>query len=218
MAFIPACSSLRDRCRYKNNEALLKDPYYIGLKQPRLTGDEYYQVVDEFVAAVMGRWPNAVLQFEDFSIDHVEILLERYRHSHCVFNDDIQGTAATAVAGLAGAMAVLGKQPEALVEQRFVVVGAGSAGMGVVRMIAQALVKYGLSSEEAAARFHILDANGLVTAARSGLAEHVAPFARKDSASVDGEKLVDVIRRTKPTALIGLAGAGRLFSPKKLYN
>ena len=199
-----------------NNQTLLNDPYYIGLKQPRLTGDDYYQVVDEFVAAVMGRWPNAVLQFEDFSIDHAQILLERYRHAHCVFNDDIQGTAATAVAGLMGSMAVLGKKPEALVEQRFVVVGAGSAGMGVVGMIAKALVRYGLSPEEAAARFHILDADGLVTASRSGLPEHVAPFARKDAASVDGEKLVDVIRRTKPTALIGLAGAGRLFNHEAL--
>ncbi|KAG7671676.1 hypothetical protein Ndes2526B_g07436 [Nannochloris sp. 'desiccata'] len=199
-----------------NNTALLNDPWYIGLKQPRLTGDEYFQVLDEFVAAVMGRWPNAVLQFEDFSIEHAQVLLERYRHVHCVFNDDIQGTAATAVAGLMGSMAVLGKKPEALAEQRFVVVGAGSAGMGVVRMIAMALVKYGMSSEEAASRFHILDAHGLITASRSDLPEHIAPFARKDSGSVEGEKLVDVLRRTKPTALIGLAGAGRLFNEEAL--
>jgi malate dehydrogenase (decarboxylating) len=199
-----------------NNTALLDDPWYIGLRQPRLTGDEYYEILDEFVAAVMGRWPNAVLQFEDFSIEHAQVLLERYRHAHCVFNDDIQGTAATAVAGLMGCMAVLGKQPDALVEQSFVVVGAGSAGMGVVRMIAAAMVKYGLSPEDAAARFHIIDAHGLITASRPDLPEHIAPFARKDSGSIDGEKLVDVLRRTKPTALIGLAGAGRLFTDEAL--
>jgi malate dehydrogenase (decarboxylating) len=199
-----------------NNTALLNDPWYIGLKQPRLTGDEYLAVLDEFVAAVMGRWPNAVLQFEDFSIEHAEVLLERYRHCHCVFNDDCQGTAACAVSGLMGSMAVLGKKPQALAEQRFVVVGAGSAGMGVTRMIHSALIKYGLSAEEAAERFHILDQFGLITSAREEIPPHIVPFARKDSDSVEGEQLVDVVRRTKPTVLIGLSGAGRLFTSEIL--
>ena len=105
-----------------------------------MTGDTYYEVIDEFVKAVMGRWPNAVLQFEDFSTDHAQTLLNRYRDYHCVFNDDVQGTAATAVGGLIGAMQVQGKGPEALADQKFVVVGAGSAGMGVVSVIAQSMV------------------------------------------------------------------------------
>ena len=199
-----------------NNEELRNDPWYIGLRQPRLTGDAYYEIIDEFVTAVMGRWPNAVLQFEDFNIQHALPLLERYRPWHCMFNDDVQGTAATAVAGLMGAMAVLGRGPEALTEQSFVVLGAGSAGMGVVSMIAQAMVKYGLSPEEAAARFYILDSKGLVTAQRPGVTPNVAPFARRDAASRDGEHLIDVVRRTKPTALIGLSGAGRLFNREVL--
>lgn len=199
-----------------DNESLRNDPWYIGVRQPRLKGDEYYAVIDEFVTAVMGRWPNAILQFEDFSIEHANVLLERYRHSHCVFNDDIQGTAATAVAGLMGAMKVLGRGTEALADQKFVVVGAGSAGMGVVRMIAQAMVMFGLSQEEAAERFHVLDHKGLITSERPDVASHVAPFARKDGESKDGEALIDVIRRTRPTALIGLAGAGRLFTPEAL--
>jgi malic enzyme len=82
-----------------DNAALREDPCYIGLTQPRVRGAEYYAIVDEFVDAVMGRWPNAVLQFEDFSLEHAQPLLERYRHHWCVFNDDQQGTAATAVAG-----------------------------------------------------------------------------------------------------------------------
>lgn len=166
-----------------NNAKLLGDDLYMGLAHPRITGDEYYEIVDEFVRAVTARWPNAVLQFEDFSMEHAKPLLERYRWSHTVWNDDIQvsrghapstcgsyfiqdnmdecslrdcqhranscneltalllppfqGTACTALAGLYGAMRVLGQPLSALTDQTFVVVGAGSAGMGVTCTIAQ---------------------------------------------------------------------------------
>ena len=120
-----------------NNEALRADPQYLGVKQPRLVGDAYYALLDEFVQAVMLRWPHAVLQFEDFAMEHAAPLLARYRHHHTVFNDDIQGTACVALAGLYGALRVLGHGPADLTGLRIAVVGAGSAGMGVVSRIAK---------------------------------------------------------------------------------
>ena len=164
-----------------NNEELREDPSYMGMKHPRLKGDEYYEVLDEFVNAAMNRWPNAVLQFEDFSSDKANILLERYRYHHCVFNDDIQGTAATASAGLLGAMLVKGRPPSAIKEERIVVVGAGSAGVGVSTMILKFMESYGLTHEQAASRLYLFDANGLVTSARENMKPEVKHLARKDS-------------------------------------
>ncbi|KAK9863752.1 hypothetical protein WJX84_011333 [Apatococcus fuscideae] len=198
-----------------DNEALRSDPLYMGLNQPRMTGARYYEVIDEFVRAVMGRWPRSVLQFEDFNMANAHPLLHRYRDHHMVFNDDIQGTAATALAGLYGALAVQGKPVTALKEQRICVVGAGSAGMGVVQMIAQGMRKHGLSEEEAQARFWINDKDGLITSKRDPAAtmDVVKPFARKVEEDVEGERLLDVVKRVKPTVLIGLAGVrGRLFT------
>ncbi|WIA28821.1 hypothetical protein OEZ86_011350 [Tetradesmus obliquus] len=198
-----------------NNAALRADPLYCGLDQPRITGPAYYELVDEFVNAVMARWPNAVLQFEDFQMAHALTLLQRYRDHHLVFNDDIQGTAAVALAGLYGALRVLGKPQEALAEQRIVCVGAGSAGMGVVRQIAAGMVKRGgLTPEAAASKFWVLDAQGLVTQYRPGLPGYVSRFARPTSCSVaeEGDGLLDVVRKVQPTVLLGLAGAGKLFT------
>ena len=199
-----------------DNEALRTDPLYVGLNQPRLRGAAYYRVMDEAVSALMARWPRAVLQFEDFELRHARPLLDRYKnHFHC-FNDDIQGTAGTAVAGVYGALAVQGLPASAITAQRFVVVGAGSAGSGVTRMLAAGMVKHGLTFEEAAARFFILDKGGLVTTARAGgdIDPVIAPFAK--GPEHEGEGLEAVVRRVRPTGLIGLAGAGRLFTPAVL--
>ncbi|KDD76796.1 malic enzyme [Helicosporidium sp. ATCC 50920] len=204
-----------------DNERLRQDPWYFGLKQERLTGDAYYEIVDEAVRALMHRWPRAVLQFEDFAMPHAGPLLERYRSQHCVFNDDIQGTACVAVAGLYGALRVQGQPPAALTQQRFVVVGAGSAGMGVAGMIAEAMVKQGLSLQQARERFYIVDHRGLVTQARPDLPPHVVPFARPPLPSDElgeGAQLLSVVDAAKPTVLIGLAGAGRLFSKDVLQS
>eukprot|EP00884_Botryococcus_braunii_P012100 jgi/Botrbrau1/20891/Bobra.0135s0022.1 len=199
-----------------DNKLLQDDPLYMGLKHPRLTGDEYFSLLDELVRAIMGRWPKAVLQFEDFNTATALSLLQRYRKHHLVFNDDIQGTAATALAGLYGALTVRKQPPKTIVEQRFVVVGAGSAGMGVTSMLRDAMVYYGLDPEEAATRFWVLDQRGLITTRRADIPSYVRQFARRGPEDVEGESLHSVVQRVKPRVLIGLAGAGRLFKREVL--
>eukprot|EP00775_Hariotina_reticulata_P003588 gene3588-3854_t len=201
-----------------NNVKLREEPLYMGLQMSRLTGPAYYDILDEFVTAVMARWPNAVLQFEDFEMQHALTLLERYRKHHLVFNDDIQGTAATALAGVYGALRVLGCRSAEIAKQRIVCVGAGSAGMGVVKMVAAGMERVGgLTPEQAASNFWLLDAEGLITRSRPGVPDYVERFARPaGSVDVEGEGLLQVVQRVKPTILMGLAGAGRLFTDEVL--
>lgn len=195
-----------------DNEALRNHPLYVGRRVPRLVGREYYEVLDEFVTAITHRYPDAVLQFEDFSIDKALPLLERYRYDHLVFNDDIQGTACTALAGIYGALRVKGQVPSNITQQRVVVLGAGSAGMGVTGMIAKGMMAHGFTAEQAASHFWVVDRDGLVTHHRERLPPHVQQFARRDKQSKEGEGLLEVVRRVKPTVLVGLSGAGRLFT------
>jgi len=204
------------------NPKLLSDPRYLGIKQPRLEGDEYYSFVDEFMAAVKLRWPRALIQFEDFQSKHAANLLNRYRHEYLMFNDDIQGTAATVLAGLYGAMKVQGLGPESLKDQRILVCGAGSAGSGVILTIRNALIaRSGLSIAEASSKFHIVDEKGLISKARSNLAEmeelfeDLSSFAEADT-GMEGFSLLDTVKRVKPTILIGLSGCGGLFTPDVL--
>ena len=146
-----------------DNQDLLDDPYYFGVHRKRLTGDEYYDVVDEFIQAVKNRWPNALVQFEDFQTEHAMPILKRHRDNVLCFNDDIQGTAVVVLAGVYGAMAALGKDPSDITKQTFVMCGAGSAGMGIANFLHTAMVHHGLTDEEAHARFFIVDKDGLVT-------------------------------------------------------
>ena len=173
-----------------NNPKMLNDPRYLGIKENRMEGEEYYALIDEFMAAIKLRWPTALIQFEDFQSKYAIKLLQRfpfgkfariktelsiacrYKTEYLMFNDDIQGTAATVLAGLYGAMKVQGESPDHLKNQRIVVAGAGSAGSGVILTIRNAMHKrYGLSKQEASSRFYIVDKDGLISKNRSGLGE-----------------------------------------------
>ncbi|KAJ6836735.1 NAD-dependent malic enzyme 59 kDa isoform, mitochondrial [Iris pallida] len=146
-----------------NNQKLLKDDLYLGLRQPRLEGDEYLSIIDEFMEAAYTRWPKAIVQFEDFQMKWAFETLQRYRKRFCMFNDDIQGTAGVALAGLLGAVRAQGKPLKDFVKQKIVVVGAGSAGIGVLNMAKQAVSRMLQSSEilESNHQFWLLDKDGL---------------------------------------------------------
>eukprot|EP00903_Cladosiphon_okamuranus_P012961 g12100.t1 len=202
-----------------NNKQLREDQSYLGLNQERLEGEEYLQVVDEFVAAAKARWPKVLIQFEDFRTEYASKLLERYRYQHLCFNDDIQGTAATALAGIYAGLAATGRPYGDIRHLRFVVCGAGSAGMGVVKWLCKAMEKYGAPAEEAAGNFWILDADGLITDARaSSVEEATRRFARPAGGEelADGANVEQVVTKVRPEVLLGLSGAGRIWSPKTI--
>lgn len=143
-----------------NNEQLLEDEFYLGAQKPRLRGPEYYQLVDEFMAAVRYRWPNVLVQFEDFDSSVAQRLLDKYRDDHLCFNDDIQGTGATSLAGLLGAIRAKGEDVTSLGDQRILIAGAGSAGIGIVQVLYQAMLEQGYSEEHAKNAFFICDKDG----------------------------------------------------------
>jgi malate dehydrogenase (oxaloacetate-decarboxylating)(NADP+) len=143
-----------------DNEELRNDKFYLGVSQPRLKGDAYFHMLDEFMAAVRFRWPNVLVQFEDFNSSVAQTLLDKYREDHLCFNDDIQGTGATALAGLLSAIRAKGEEVTALGDQRIVIVGAGSAGMGIAQVLKQAMVEQGRTEEEAIEAFYVVDNKG----------------------------------------------------------
>lgn len=193
-----------------DNPELLEDEFYLGLQHERLKGKEYYQLVDEFMEAVRHRWPNVLVQFEDFSSDKAQVLLNHYRHDHLCFNDDIQGTGATTLAGILGALRAKGESVTALGEQRIVIAGAGSAGIGVGQVLLQAMAEQGMSEEEAKKCFYIVDANGLLDANDGASLSPEQMLFAKDG---DGRlPLLDVVKKVKPTMLLGMTGVGGLFT------
>ncbi len=190
-----------------NNEELLEDPLYLGLARKRERGELYDQLVDEFIWAVHERWPQCLIQFEDFGSTNAFRLLEKYRDRTLVFNDDIQGTGAVAFAGLLGALRITG-QP--LIEQRIVFLGAGEAGIGIAKAIVTGLLEAGLDETAARGRFWFVDSKGLVTKDRyDQLAEHKKLFARDDKPI---KRLVDVVEHVWPTVLLGVSGQPGLFN------
>jgi malate dehydrogenase (oxaloacetate-decarboxylating)(NADP+) len=191
-----------------DNRALREDPLYLGRRARRLTDEDFYRVVDAFVRAVRGRWPNALIQFEDFSNNHAFPLLERYRDHMLCFNDDIQGTGAVALAGILSALRITGGR---LADQRVLFLGAGSAARGIADMLVTAVMEdSGLDRERAREVIWMLDSRGLVTRERyPTLTEHKRPFA-KEAPAIKG--LTEAIGYLHPTVLIGVCGQPGSFT------
>ena len=191
-----------------NNAALLADPFYLGLPQPRLRGDEYDALVDEFVSAAQKLFPGVVVQFEDFASQNAFRLLQKYRNRIPTFNDDIQGTAAVALSGILSALRITGGK---LGEQTLLFQGAGEAATGIADLAVAAMVAEGLDPAAARKRCWLFDSQGLVVAQRSGLASHKQPYAH-DHKAVD--TLLDAVNDVRPTAIIGVAAVAKAFSEK----
>ncbi|NVI09499.1 NAD-dependent malic enzyme [Paraburkholderia sp. JPY454] len=189
-----------------NNESLLADPLYLGLRQRRVTGAEYDEFVEAFVSAVQEVFPRACIQFEDFAFPHAAPILARYRDRVCCFNDDIQGTAGVALAGVLAALRVTGGS---LADQRFLFLGGGTAGSGIAGLLAKAMVQAGVPEKEAFGSSFLFDKNGLIHSGRTDLADFQRPFAH-DHEPIDD--FVTAIETLRPTAIIGVSTAGKAFS------
>ncbi len=188
------------------NEDLLNDPLYIGLKQRRLRGAAYDDFVEEFIVAVEEVFPRTLLQFEDFGNINAFRLLERYRERICAFNDDIQGTAAVILAGLYSAVRLAGGR---LREQTFLFVGAGEAGLGAANLTVAALVEEGLTAAEARERCWFVDSKGLVVKNRRDLTGRKLQYAHDYDFIYDLDAIVEAV---KPSAIVGVSGQRGLFS------
>ncbi|MDX3775395.1 NAD-dependent malic enzyme [Chromatiaceae bacterium AAb-1] len=198
-----------------NNEKLLEDPMYMGLRQKRVGQEEYNEFVDLFIQAVKRRWPEAIIQFEDFAQPNAMPLLQRYRDKVCCFNDDIQGTAAVTVGTLLAACRSKGTK---LSEQKVVFVGAGSAGCGIAEQIISQMVAEGISEQQARSQIFMIDRYGLLTENMPELRDFQQALAQPASAiaewSFSGEypTLLDVIHCAGPGVLIGVSGQAGLFT------
>lgn len=191
-----------------DNEELLEDEYYLGVQEKRLKGRDYYKLIDEFMQAVRNRWPNVLVQFEDFSSDKAQTILNHYRNDHLCFNDDIQGTGATTLAGILSALRAKGEHVDSLGDQRILIAGAGSAGIGVGLVLVQAMVEQGRTLEEAKESIFVVDHDGLLGAEATDLSPEQSTFIR----DTDGGISMDaVIKKYKPTILLGMTGVGGLF-------
>lgn len=188
------------------NKALMEAPLYIGVRQGRLKGEPYDDLVEEFVTTVQEVFPHALIQFEDFAANNAIRFLREYRNRVLMFNDDIQGTAAVALAGIFSAMRVTGGE---LKHQRLLFLGAGEAGTGIADLVVYAMTTEGLSPEEGRERCWFMDSRGLVVRSRGDLAEHKVPFAHDHEPIQD---LLDTVKELRPTVLIGVSGQPGAFT------
>lgn len=198
-----------------NNEKLLNDPFYMGNRHRRISGDEYYEFVDKFIKAVKRRWPDAMVQFEDFAQPNAMPLLKRYRDQICCFNDDIQGTAAVTVGTLLAACRSKGVP---LSSQKVVFVGAGSAGCGIAEQVISQMVTEGISDAQARSQVFMIDRFGLLTEGMPDLRDFQQALVQSKAAiahwsfSGDYASLRDVMNCAAPDILIGVSGVAGLFT------
>lgn len=203
-----------------NNKKLLEDPNYLGWRHERIGEDDYFEFVEMFIQALKRRWPSALLQFEDFAINHATPLLEKYRDELCTFNDDIQGTAGVTAATLMAAARAAGKSVEDL---SVAFLGGGSAGCGIAEQIIRLMVGRGLSEEEARKRIYMVDRDGLVHDQMEGLRPFQQKLAHRfvdieNWSAEGGISLADVVRIAKPDAIIGVSGQPGLFTREVIEN
>ncbi|MEK4499362.1 oxaloacetate-decarboxylating malate dehydrogenase [Bacillus sp. FSL R12-0069] len=196
-----------------NREELLDNPFYIGNRHPRITGEAYDEFIDTFVQAVNKQFPKALLHWEDFSSRNARKILDKYRHDICTFNDDIQGTGAVSLAAVLSAVKASGVP---LSEHRVVVFGAGTAGIGIADQVRDAMVRVGVSEEESYKRFWCIDRNGLVTDNMEDLLDFQMPYARKEGEVSEWKQndvigLAEVVKHVKPTILIGTSTVAGAF-------
>jgi malate dehydrogenase (oxaloacetate-decarboxylating) len=202
-----------------NNQERLHDPEYIGWRHERITGQPYWDFVDKFVSCIKRKFPDVLLQWEDFAKPHARPFLDKYRDSLCTFNDDIQGTAAVTLGALYKALKITGKK---FSDQQVIILGAGSAGIGVADYILQAMITEGMEETKARRHFFILDSKGLLLTTRTDLSEAQQKFAQPaaelasldKNASEGGEKIGfdEVVRNISATILIGVSSQPNQFT------
>ena len=195
-----------------NNVDMLKDPLYFGMRHPRIRGEQYDRLIDEFIAAAVENYPNVLIQFEDFGNQNAFRLLKRHRDRVCTFNDDIQGTASVALAGLYAAVRMTGQR---LADQKILFLGAGEAGTGIGDLIVSALVREGLPPADARRRCWFVDSKGLVVRSRDRLAAHKLAYAHDAEYQPD---FLDALTMLRPTAIIGVSGQARTFNQAVLQE
>lgn len=207
---IPICLDLGT-----NNEKFLRDEFYLGLRQKRISDAEMTEFMDEFMYEMSVTFPKLVVQFEDFSTDHAFAYLDRYRNKYPVFNDDIQGTGAVVLSGFMNAAKLsCAASGRPLTDHRILFFGAGSAGVGVAMQLMSFFTLHGLSKEEARQCIWLVDSQGLVYNSRGPLAEHKKYFSRADYQGPPITDLTDIITFVKPTALLGLSTISGAFTPE----
>ncbi|EUJ33575.1 malate dehydrogenase [Listeria floridensis FSL S10-1187] len=192
-----------------NRAELLNDPHYLGKKKPRKTGTEYLTFIDAFIQKAKAIFPNVLFHWEDFGRDNASVILEKYRNEVTTFNDDIQGTGVMMAAAV-HAVAEVTKKP--VTEQRYLIFGAGTAGVGVTEQIREELVRAGLTEPEAVEQFYLIDRHGLITADMENLTAGQKKFARTEPELHGLTSLAEIIEAVKPSVLIGTSGQAGAFT------